>query len=551
METNTFRIVAAVVDTRHLTMYKESGEVISLPQGDSRIRKIIDEATPMLIQQGYADVTLVQENAYLEFESMTNGVVQLYRIAKDELKALFDLGIVVDTPVEETVAPVSIGTVPEAVKQTTAAVEEIMQHAVSVSSSHFHEENVAKQGNVIEEDGNTIKSHSEDSSSETIVAVVDGKIIPGMEKIKTQFARASKLGSTVGMENFLKRVASVIEDRSHSVEDLLKFLERADLPIADDGSILIYKVLKFKGDKTDGKYVDCHTRKVEQWTGAYVCMDMSLVDRNRNNECSNGLHVARRGYVKEFSGDVCVLAKLAPEDVIAVPLYDANKMRVCGYHIIMELSDKQYKLLNQNKPITDDPEGKVLLAQAMSGNHIHKTHEVRITQQQGLGVVVTELSSVTPTVKKVVTTKAEALGNASTEGLDEPIDPKAVMVKVEQLSRKEQAAKLYADGDIEKLKALKKLAKVSWDKLGVPDPDITPPVMKPKEVTVEDLNSDEVLQLAPEGSYKYRIHKLLSIGLNSVGVAQAIRDLKKKSKKSWEYLEVSAEQAERVTTLAQ
>lgn len=562
MNQTTIRIVAAVVDTTHLTLYKETGETMILPQGDPRIRRIIDEATPGLLKDGIAEVALTESNTFSEFENKSSGGIKLFRVAKDKLKSLFGFGK------EEPLTPMVVGsvppTVPEKLKQTQDAVAEILAQAVPVTSPEYHEETVAAQAPIVEAGGVTPNQTPESDAPETIVAVVEGKVIPGMEKIKTQFSRAATQGSTLGMENFLRRLGSVIEDRSHSVEDLLKFLERGDLPIADDGSILIYKVLR---KSTGNKYVDCHTRRVEQWVGAYVCMDPSLVDRNRNNECSNGLHVARRGYVRGFSGDVCVLAKLAPEDVIAVPAYDANKMRVCGYHIIKELSQAQYNLLNQNRPITEDEEGKRILADALRGDHIHKTHEVRITEQQGYGVIVTELAKPETQVKKKAEAlkgmEAVALANPEIEALDQPVNPKEVIQKVEQLSRKEQAQQLYKAGDLSALKAFKKAAKVSWEKLGIPDPDKEPPVpvVKPKtevseaefkKAATEATRSIRTINdvVLGEGSPRERIQKLMSIGLTSVGVAKAVLELKKKAKKSWEVLGVTPEQAEQITKLA-
>lgn len=551
MQTNVIRIVAAVVDTSHLTLYKENGETVLIPQGDPRVRRIVDTATSMLIQQGYAevDIATVEEadNTYVEFEEVSNGVVKLFRIAKSKIAALFS-GLAEEVPQTTSVAPMVIGSLPTTVQPILSAVEEIMQHAVSVTSPEFTEEGIAKQGDIVEQSGQASKSTADSTEPDTIIAVIDGKIIPGMEKVKSQFGRAAKLGSTIGVENFLKRLGSIIDKRGHSVEDLLKFMERGDLPIADDGSILIYKVLYHKGNSTDGKYVDCHTRKVEQWVGAYVCMDPTLVDHDRRNECSNGLHVARRGYVSRFSGSVCVLAKLAPEDVIAVPSYDADKMRVCGYHIIAELSQAQHNLVKQNQPITNIPEGKVLLGKALAGQHIGKTHEVRITQNKGGGVQVTELKTTKVEKTKVVAPVAEALINPSAVTVDTPIDPKSVVQKVEQLSRKDKAVKLYAAGEVEALKAFKKASKVSWDKLGVPDPDVTPPIVN-VFTALKELPTRDLIAEINEGSPKERIQKLLSIGLTSVGVAQAIRDLKKKSKKSWETLGVTAEQAERIVSL--
>lgn len=644
---NLIRVIAAVVDVYNLTLYKSDGDTIAIPQGDPRVRRIVQEVTPQLLEHSYAmvDVGIAEDNQYLKFEEESSGVVKFFRVAKAVIKNLF-----VDEPEENTglVPAMSIGPVPKPQQATTipiplasvlgslpdmeltpaidhintagiydvteqdevdaayeqsqlqtpvvedkhrhtmAAVNEIMKHAVPASSPSFHEEDVAKQGNVVEDNGITDSQKNEQSTeSHTIIAVVDGKVIPGMEKIKTQFSRAAKLGSTLGVENFLKRLASVIEKRSHSVEDLLKFMERGDLPIANDGSILIYKVLKRVSNHTTGKFVDCHTGNVEQWVGAYVCMDESLVDRNRSNECSNGLHVARRGYIRNFSGSVCVLAKLAPEDVIAVPEYDANKMRVCGYHIIMELSDKQYSLIKQNKPLTDDEEGKYLLACAIAGNHVQKTHEVRITAQKGGGIKVTKLSTLNPVEEPVVKTEAEAIGNPDKEMLDAPVNPLDVVKSISALSVKGQAAVMHEDvvkgvpGAVEKLMVLKKQSKKSWAVLGVPCPvqpglkglpvstktppmpTIVNPVVKGKDFNkkvkkikqakakVKDKMPPEVI--GPEtkiytnhddgfGSARERIQKLLAIGLTSVGVADAILSLKKQSKKSWTVLGVNEAQ---------
>lgn len=591
---NTTRIVAAVVDTSQLTLYREDGTTIIIPQGDSRLRRILNAATPQLVSQGWADVVIesTAENSYAHFEDQSNGVVKFFRIAKEKLKHLLALGIAETPPYpdEVPVAEQVIGSIPVSPKVEQAAqaaasamnaVNEIISHAIPVKSVEFSEATVAKQGNVVEDSGQTDKQRDqEDTATDTIIAVVDNKVIPGMEKIKTQFGRAAKLGSTTGVENFLKRLGSVIEQRSHSVEDLLKFMERADTPIADDGSIIIYKVLNLSG-KGKGHYVDCHTSKVEQFIGAYVCMDPSLVDHVRNNECSNGLHVARRGYIREFGGSVCVLAKLAPEDVITVPSYDANKMRVCGYHIIAELTPQQYALVKANKPITDDAEGKVLLGEAIAGKHIGRTHEVRITGQRGAGVQTTELDKAPP--PKVVNppVPVEAMDNPSKETLDTDVDPKAVVQQVEQVSRKDQARKLYGDwangidGAEAALRAFKKAAKVGWEKLGIPTDKDGQPTIKgvKKPVKVNQTTAAAVHSIAEagrkakpavttpsrmvngvelgEGSYRDRIQKLLAIGITSSGVAKAILTLKQQSKKSWTTLGVSEAQVASILILTE
>jgi hypothetical protein len=611
------RIVAAVVDTHRTTFYKPDGTTIVIEQGDERLRRILDEAIPQLKANQapngttWADVWIDKpgDNDWAKFEQKSNGLVKFFRIAKQKLKELTGWD-------KEPVEPTSIGQVPETpvnyvqplakegvdltathlvvvddqVAETMNVVDEIMKHAVPASSAAFNEKSVDKQRDIIDHTGQTNGRDDVNAydAPDTIIAVVDGKVVPGMEKIKSQFARAHKLGSNVGVENFLKRLGSIIDERGHSVEDLLKFMERGDLPIADDGSIVIYKVLRktYKGNPAlehyqDATYVDCHSQNVPQWVGAFVHMDPKLVDHNRRNECSNGLHVARRGYIHGFSGDVCVLAKLAPEDVIAVPEYDSNKMRVCGYHIIAELTAQQYSNLKSNRAITDTEAGKKLLADALSGNHIGRTHEVQITGHKGSGIKVKPLVEKpmedaewpSPENKDGWHPDADALGETQptlvkaeampdkVESQEVPkIDPRAVIEEVKAApGRKETAKQMYdvwqhldvgpsKEAALSRLLVFKKQSKTSWEKLGIPDPTATtkpvvkakakpaakkapakPSPNKGKKVPVKD----PALESLPTGSPRERIRMLTALGPLNADVAQRIIDIKRRAKKSW------------------
>ena len=507
------KILAAIVDTRQLTLYKDDGEQIVIKQGDKRLQQILDEVTPQIVTRGYAEVEITDikvVSAFEEFEKQS-GMVRFFKVAREKLANLFAPPVnqaavgkipgkdktieslaTVLTNVAQTLPalehePVAMtdqsSEADKALKQSQAAIAEIMSHAQPVSDPNFNTDNVRQQGNIVETTGQTINDTTS-NASHTVIAVVDNKIIPDMERIETHFQRAAKLGTLGGVELFLKRLAAVIDQRSHSVEDLLKFMERADMPIADDGSVIIYKVLR----KKDGKYVDCHSGNVSQQIGSYVCMDEKLVDRNRNNECSMGLHVARRGYIKGFSGDVCVLAKLAPEDVITVPPYEANKMRVMGYHILAELTPAQYDLLKRNKPITELDDGKILLGKMLAGQHIRRIEEVRITGPMGSNVIITPIAPNTPvardapvvgavvpvTIKPVKAEPVEALGNPETEKLVKAVNPKDVVKNVAGLSRKDQAQKLFktyeknpTEKNLKKLVDFKKSVKQGWKALGI------------------------------------------------------------------------------------
>ncbi len=572
------------------------------------MRKILETATPIIIRQGWVDINLASEelkipNVYEKFEEQSGGVVRFFQVAKSKISSFFkpkataqeplpdqqvgtipkSLAVPVPAPVDADANPeevdlteveASVSEVADQVAQMNAAVEEIMAAAVPVASPKFDESKLHNQAPIAEDNGTTPNQRVESKAQTTLVAVVDGKVVPGVERIKSQIKHAAGTGEVLGMERFIARLSAVLGERKHSFDDLMQFLERGDLPVADDGSIVIYKVLRRDGNKP-GRYLDCHTKRVSQGIGSRVCMDHSLVDHNRNNECSNGLHVARRGYLGGFPGDVCVLAKLAPEDVISVPRYDANKMRVCAYHIVAELPEEMYQKLRNNKPITDTPEGRALLADVLAGNHIGVTEEVRITQHNGGGVVITPAkqkptSAVPETPPTKATKEVAALDNdphASTKV--EPVNPADVTKTVIVLSRKDTAQGLYdtyqhATDPAEKATALqalkdyKKSSKVGWAALGlahmaeqqVPasgkEPQATKAAAGSKETKKMPTTTATTKNKGKEASDtpRQQVAKLLpefesATGQQKTALAHDILKIKQAAKKSWEILGVS------------
>ena len=484
------RIVAVVVDTKKAVFYKEDGSVLEILQGDKRLRPILDHVTPLLTTYGYADVDMSTENSYKEFEEKSGSTVRFFRIAKEKLKGFFNSNT-------EPVNPTVVGVLPTAsglIKKMNTAVDEILKHATSVKNENFQEDTVAQQRPTVEHDGVTPNDNINDGEDryydkapDTIVAVTkSGKVIPGVERIKSQFAGAIKDGNFKGIEVFLERIGKVIKTRRHTVEDLLRFMERGDMPIADDGTIIIYKKLY----RVEDHYVDPHSRNVKQKVGSYVHMDEKLVDHNRRSECSNGLHVARRGYIQSFHGDVIVLAKVRPEDVITVPDYDANKMRVCGYHIIAELSQSQFMAINKNRPISDAEGGEDLIGRVIAGDHVGVLEHVKITEHYGGGLQITPQKPSSKKKKKATEKKqvkpVRALEAASKGGSDKPVDVKKVIAKSkdsrkslseEVLPQLTQADVVQAmwdkavagnNAEAQKLLDYKKKAKKGWAVWGLP-----------------------------------------------------------------------------------
>lgn len=366
------RIVSAVADKKQAVLYLEDGNTIILKQGDHRLGDLLDVVIPITTRGEIAVVNLTDFSVYAAFEQKSGGMTKFFKLAKDKVKGWF--GGQKDTH-KLHMSEEGKAALLKAVDGETITEEEVLEH------------------------GKPIDATDEVGEDEVVVAVVTTPatetspekkaVIPGVNSIKTHIDHAVKTNS-VGVQAFLSRCAQFIDKRQHSVDDLMRFLERGDLPFADDGSIIAYKMLRRKHGKED-VFVDCHSGKIEQRVGSYVCVNEDLVDLNRRNECSNGLHIARRGYLGSFGGDVCVLCKIDPEDVMVVPHNDPNKVRVKGYHILGVMSPEAMAELKKNKPMTGDEDALRMVYNAIKGNHIDRIERVQVNGQMGTNVVTTRL----------------------------------------------------------------------------------------------------------------------------------------------------------------
>lgn len=344
--------------------------------------------------------------------------------------------------------------------------------------------------------------HAPMKDDETIVAVhtETGAIIPDAHKLGHQLKAASKLQNYTGFTNFVERLSAIIDQRGHSVEDLMKFIEHGDLPIADDGCIIIYKRLNHQ---SKGLFTDVHSGKIKQQVGSYVFMKPGLVDPSRRQDCSNGLHVASLSYLRQFSGDATVVAKVRPEDVFAVPQYSTNKMRVCGYHILAELDNEERNIVNGGGSLSSTDKGKKLLNDIIAGLHVPITQLVEVGGHNGSNVTYTNVkpedqvqpevsasaiehetldtqASLDPTVPVADAIEADKLKPVSpaqpeAKAEAEPAKPEEV-TEVKRETKAQTAQRLWAEyrtqpsaARLETLVAFKKASKKGWSALGIDD----------------------------------------------------------------------------------
>lgn len=465
------RIVAVVVDTQLITCYRSDGSTFEIPQGDPKVKRIMAEVIPKLDAGAeWAEIDLQIPNAYKDFEEKSGGGIRFFRVAKKALSKLFGAD---DTPIIDVGAHGSVPSVHQD-NSRMAAVQEIVANAEPANHPSFRED-------------------AQPTDTHTIVAAVETdkgtRIVPGVQQVRDQIKYGAKVGSTKGMERLLQRMAAIVDRRNHSVQDLLKFLERGDLPVADDGCIVAYKRLYSDGK---GRYNDPHTRRVSQTIGSYVCLDEGLVDLNRRNECSNGLHIGRRAYMGGFSGDSMFICKIDPEDVMVVPHGDPNKVRVKGYHILAKLNEKAFEAIKHNRPATSDEETAKVLSEIIAGRHVGRLERVRIHGAKGTDVVITPLVDGVPVTAATDAPPAPVKQHVALddETMIEPAEQPSELVDPKKLaknqtdgkpvvgSRQQKAQTIYGmvldlnrtheqrTKSADELKAFKKSSKVSWASLG-------------------------------------------------------------------------------------
>lgn len=441
------------------------------------------------------------------------------------------------------------------------------------------------------------KFKEELTKDETVVAVTNNgrTIIPEAQHLATQLKAATELKDFTGFQKFLDRLGTVVNKRRFSVEDLMKFMKHGDLPIADDGSLVIYKRLTRHGKDKSGRdlYVDVHSRKVIQRVGSRVFMDESLVDPDRRQDCSNGLHVAALSYLRGFSGEITIIGKVAPEDVIAVPEYSNNKMRVAGYDILAVLDSKQASVVNGGGKLSSVPGGAELLNSVLRGKHIPIDQTVQIGGPKGSNLIIKDLENVSPLTEVL---KPEDIRNTNLDIPDEhgyippkpsepvkpadlkpkekapankaenltPVKPKVENVKKE--TKAQTAQRLYdefkgaatsttAGTKAAELLAFKKSSKKSWTALGLSD-DIGELVTEkatsvaPKVAVKTVSGFDDLKAKVPKaGSPKAQMAEVLKGSKINVEIANKALAIKRSAKKSWAVLGVSDEVAAMIESL--
>jgi hypothetical protein len=132
--------------------------------------------------------------------------------------------------------------------------------------------------------------------------------------------------------NFMEKVHE--NPSMRAVEGLYEWLEKANLPITEDGDFIAWKIVR-------EDYRDIYTGRFDNSIGSVVEVARNAVDEDPDRTCSSGLHFCSSGYLPHYgtsSGSRVVVVKIHPRDVVAFPRdYNTAKGRACRYEVIGEV----------------------------------------------------------------------------------------------------------------------------------------------------------------------------------------------------------------------
>jgi hypothetical protein len=577
--TNTIKVVALVADNQVLTFYQENGVPYTVTQGDPRGLAMADEYAAQR-RLGKTVIELAIDEQDPTYNVLTSEkrskLLRFFVVAKNKVKKLFGA--------EQHDPDFTEESHEAAIARVQALATKLMTQEPDAPSSEDDELPVRM-----------VTAETKVEKHETIVAVSEHGITPHVENLSDQMVAAEEgKGSNEGIDNFLLRMTKISAKRGHTATELMNFIKRIDLGFLPDGSFLAYKRLIHIGN---GVYVDPHSRKVHQRIGDIVTMDEKLVDPSKRTQCSQGIHVGTRRYMGGFhatdSASGTMLVLIQPEDVIAVPNGEADKMRVCKYLLLGDLSNKAHNLVNQNKAMDSCEATMDLLANILAGARPALLGTVRIGGEYGskltytingqdvkTDVPLTEARSIangeatpaTHPVTPVRTINTERQGNRAdmteqhkVRTKDAVVKPAAIKEAASAPPTREEVAKGYLKDALNSklsdktrreaalnLKAFKKTKKVGWDALGITAKDLksveeiitlTEPskaAAKPAAPVAPKQPEPSKPQAPANESRQDKARRLWAMATDKnwsepckKGAAQELRDFKKTAKVSW------------------
>jgi hypothetical protein len=176
----------------------------------------------------------------------------------------------------------------------------------------------------------------------------------------------------------------------NSREQLYDFISHKGMGITEEGLVIGYKgVSEDYMDRMKGT----HSNKV----GITNTMPRRDVDDNPENGCSHGFHVGSKEYADSWAGGEGHLMAVVwnPRDAVSVPTHsNGEKLRVCEYTVVGEITDRQMYLDKPLYKLTDDGlesiEGDGIVEQEFNDSFYKARNYIETARDNGATVIVTD-----------------------------------------------------------------------------------------------------------------------------------------------------------------
>lgn len=172
-----------------------------------------------------------------------------------------------------------------------------------------------------------------------------------------------------------------------AVQEIYDYCKAMDFEITDDGCFLAYKNVR----SDLGSIFDNGATKHK--IGEYT--EVKMYDTERTNTCSKGLHFCSKSYLQHYVGEVTIIVKINPRDVVSIPVdYNFAKGRCRKYLVVGILNDKDKMLSDVDESTLDKSVGNILRNESRIEETVRLMNKYndkeRVANEMGISVSTVE-----------------------------------------------------------------------------------------------------------------------------------------------------------------
>ena len=173
-----------------------------------------------------------------------------------------------------------------------------------------------------------------------------------------------------------------------AVHEIYDYCKAMDFEITDDGCFLAYKKVR----KDLGSIFD--KGKTKHKIGEYT--EVKMYDTERTNVCSKGLHFCSKSYLQYYPGEVIIIVKVNPMDVVSIPVdYNFTKGRCRKYLVVGILGDENKTLKDVDESTLDKSVGTILRNESRIDETVrlmkkYNNNKEQVADEMGISVSTVE-----------------------------------------------------------------------------------------------------------------------------------------------------------------